>query len=79
MRCYKRVENGKNGVTLDLNECLHLHIGKDPIVVCVSLQKCETESSSRCAYINNVIRKQRWDASDCENTLEGGNYCFGVL
>jgi len=37
------------------------------------------ESGSRCAYINNVIRKQRWDASDREDTLEGGNYRFGIF
>jgi len=37
------------------------------------------ESGSRCAYINNVIRKQRWDANDREDTLEGGNYRFCVF
>jgi hypothetical protein len=40
---------------------------------------CETENISRCAYINNVLWKQNWDASDRENTLEGGNNRFGIL
>ena len=37
------------------------------------------ESDSRCAYINNVIRKQHWDASDGVDTLEGGYYRFGIF
>ena len=38
VQCYKRVENRKDSMTLNLNECLHLHIGKDPMFVCVSTQ-----------------------------------------
>jgi hypothetical protein len=37
VQCYKRVENGKNDVPLGLNECLDLHVGKDPMFVCVSI------------------------------------------
>jgi hypothetical protein len=36
VRCYERVENGKNRVALHLNECLHFHICKDPAYVYAS-------------------------------------------
>jgi hypothetical protein len=36
MQGYERIENGKNCVTLHLNESLHLHIRKDPAYVYAS-------------------------------------------
>jgi hypothetical protein len=36
MQGYERIENGKNRVTLHLNESLHLHIRKDPAYVYAS-------------------------------------------
>jgi hypothetical protein len=36
MRGYERIENGKNRVTLHLNESLHFHIRKDPAYVYAS-------------------------------------------
>jgi hypothetical protein len=36
MQGYERIENGKNRVTLHLNESLHLHIRKDPVYVYAS-------------------------------------------
>jgi hypothetical protein len=44
VQCYKSVENGKNDVTLHLNERLHLHVGKDPMLVCVSLDMQNLEN-----------------------------------
>ncbi len=45
MRCYKRIENGENRVTLRLNECLHLHIGKDPAYVYASSTYAKQKAS----------------------------------
>ena len=80
MECHKRVENGKDNVTLHLDECLHLHVGKDPMVGFVSLDiYANQKSCSRYAYINNIFGNHGCDASYRKDTLESGNYCFGIL
>lgn len=54
VQCYKRVKNGKDSVTLHLNECLHLHIGKDPMFVCVSTRIYE-EKVAHAAHISLTL------------------------
>ncbi len=54
------------------------HWQRSCVCICI-VNICETESISRCAYINNVFGNQNWDAGDRENALESGDYRFGVL
>jgi hypothetical protein len=54
VQCYKRVENGKDRVPLHLNECLHLYIGKDPMLACVSIQIYE-EKATHAAHISITL------------------------
>jgi len=59
-------------------ELASLHSQRSCVCICI-VTISETENISRCAYINNVFFNQNWNASDRENTLERGDYRFGVL